>query len=135
MEFVADEFEYGNFPGDQVEVINVIMVTNCSVADPFSQELYWQKPTAFLVRATGRAGVAPTGANITFNAEVNDTDAYSSEVTITLGSTAEFDSGITADNTAYDIGFGEKYHISTSLCGSTIPGGSPLTFTLSFVLP
>lgn len=130
-----DEFEYGNFPGDMAKVVNIVIPGNCGVSDPYSMELYWQQQDAFMIRTTARADTAPAGSALTLNTELNDADAHSSEVSITAGSTAEFDSGTNITAANYDIEFGEKYHVSTSQCGSSTPGGNPLTITLTFILP
>lgn len=130
-----DEFQVGSFPGDQVKVINLVLPGNCSVADPFSARVYWQQQAAYLVRTTAIAGTASVGSALTLNTEVNDADAHSSEVSISAGSTSQTDSGVNITSANYDIQFGEAYHVSTSQCGSSTPGGNPLTVTLTFIVP
>jgi hypothetical protein len=114
---------------------NIVMPGNCTVADPFSLVLYHQENTAYLVRATGIAqDTAPAGSALEFNVEVEDTDAFSSEISISAGSSSQFDSGVTVNTSNYDVEFGETIHVSTSQCGSSTPGQT-LSVTLSFIYP
>lgn len=126
-----DQMQYGSF--DKLYTVNIIMPGNVSVDDPYSQEIYWQKSDAQVVRVTLRADTAPTGAALTGNLEIEGTDVATSEISVTAGSTSEFDTGVTIDNSNYSLTFGEKYAITISQVGSTIPGGNPLTATVSII--
>jgi hypothetical protein len=128
-----DYLQYGD--SSRMRAKNIVMPGNCTVADPFSLVLYHQENTAYLVRATGIAqDTAPAGSALEFNVEVEDTDAFSSEISISAGSSSQFDSGVTVNTSNYDVEFGETIHVSTSQCGSSTPGQT-LSVTLSFIYP
>lgn len=125
-----DEMHYGPF--ERVSVINIIMPGNASVADPYSQELYWQKSAARVVRVTLKADTAPAGSALTGNLEIEGSDVATSEISITAGSTAQFDSGVTIDPDS-TLAFGDKFAVTLSQVGSSTPGGNPLTTTVSII--
>lgn len=126
-----DQMHYGPF--ERVTVVNIIMPGNASVDDPYSQEIYWQKSEARIVRVTLKADTAPAGSALEGNLEIEGTDVASSEISITAGSTSEFDSGVTLSRSNSVLEFGEKYAITLSQVGSSTPGGNPLTATVSIL--
>jgi len=119
----------------RVRQITFIMPGNAVVVDPFSFTYYWQLASANAVRSTWRAATAPTGANLTGNIEINGADLHASEISITAGSTAEFDSSTDIQSANFDIQFGETLTVTVSQVGSAIPGGNELIVSVIFIFP
>ena len=127
-----DEIQYGT--PDVGRVVPLVFPGNCVVADPYMGLLFrWRFQRGYAIRSVWKADVAPSGATIAGNVEVNGADIHSSE--INLNGTSEVDSGVNIAQANYDIQPGETYAVTISQVGSTEPGGNALSVDLIFVIP
>lgn len=119
------------------ELVRVVQWTipgNVIVADPYGASVYWQTGAAYCVRTTWKADTAPVGSAITANLKIAGSAIHASNISITAGSTAEFDSAVNINESNYDVQFGETLAPLIAQIGSSTPGGNPLTVTATLIL-